>query len=815
MDSFRRDVRYAVRSLVRSPGFATITILTLALGIGATTALFSVVHGVLLRPLPYPEPDRIVQIWQVNDGSPRNNISDPNFEDLRTQSRSFAAMAQVGNPVPVTVIGAADPRRATAVPVSRDFFAALGVSPAIGRAFVAEEQQLAGAPAVIVSHRFWQQELGGARDLSNRTLTFANRVYSVVGVMPPSFAYPAGVDLYIAREMTAPLPSRSAHNWRAVGRLGDGVTLEAAQRDLTSIARRVKAQYGDETLMIDAAAIPLHEQLVGPVRTPLFILLGAAGVLLLIACANVTNLFLARMAARQRELAVRVAMGAGTKDLVKQYMMESLILSLAAGVIGVVLAMIGVRALLALEPGNLPRVAEVGVNWPVLLFALVISVLTALALGLFAALRGVTDDLRTALAESQRSLAGGGNRVRNSLTVAQVAMTLVLLVGAGLLGRSLVELLTVDPGYRTDGAVVIDLAMPFPADPGMEARQTRTYEELLARIAAIPGVASAGGVNVFPLRGGGPNGSFVILAHAAEQIEMSRIMEIMKDPARSGYAEFRVASEGYFDAMRIPLIRGRLFDGRDAPTAPHAAVISESLAAQEFADQDPIGRYIQFGNMDGVMTPYMVVGIVGDVRDRSLEVPSRPTFYGYFRQRPRPASTFSVVIATSVDPGQIVAPVRAALREVAPELPPRIATLEEVVAGSVADRRFSLLLFGAFASAALLLAMLGVYSVISYLVAQREHEIGIRVALGARRSDVLILVIRHATLLVGTGVVLGIAAAVALTRLIEGLLYGVSATDPVAFAGVVALVVAVALVASWLPARRATQVDPMTVLRSG
>ena len=814
MDSFVRDARYALRSLRRSPSFTAIATLTLALGIGATTALFSVVHGVLLRPLPYPAPERIVQLWQINGDAGRAGFSFANLEDVRAQSRSFAAVAEMGLAAPVTVIVGGEPVRVSLVAVSRDFLAVMGVEPALGRGFVADEQRESGTPAVLVSHRFWQQEMGAPGDLADRTITSGNLVAHVVGVLPPSFDFPAGIDLFTPRELTRPAASRTAHNYRAIARLREGVTVDAARRELSAIARRLRTEHGERTWMTDATAVTLHEQIVGSVRTPLLVLLGAAAFLLLIACANVTNLFLARTAARQRELAVRVAMGAGKGQLVKQFMMESFVVALAAGVLGVTVAMLGVRALLALEPGNLPRTSEIGVNWSVLAFAFVVSLLTALALGVLAALRGVGPNLHGALAQSQRSLAGGGARVRSALTVAQVALTLVLLVGAGLLGRSFIRLLTVDPGFRTDRAVVLDLVLPHPEDESMGARQTRIHEELMARIRAIPGVTSVGGVNSFPLRGGGANGAFVILTRPDEPLDMARIGEILKDEARAGYAEFRVTSDGYFGAMGIPLVRGRLFDERDTPNAPHVAVISESLAEKEFAGQDPIGRSIQFGNMDGVLTPYVVVGIVGDVRDRSLDGLPQPTFYGNARQRWRVASRFSLVIA-SADPDRVIAPTRAALREIAPDVPPRFRLLEEVVAASVATRRFSLVLFAVFGGAALVLAMLGVYSVISYLVAQREHEIGIRVALGAQRSSVVALVLRHATILVGIGITVGVAAAAALTRLIAGLLYGVTPTDPIAFAGVVGVIVAVAFAASAAPAMRATRVDPMTVLRNG
>ena len=814
MDALRHDLRFALRSFLRNPGFFAVTVLTLALGIGATTAIFSVVYGVLLRPLPYPDADRIVRVWQVDKDGNRLDVSDPNFTDWETQSRSFAALAQVQGPSPVSVSGDVEPVRVSAAIVSRDFFRVLGVQPLAGRVFAPEERQRGAAATVLVSHRFWQQQLSGSPDFAGKTLIYNGRVHRVIGVLPPSLDFPAGADLFTPRELHERLPSRTAHNWVVIGRLRDGATLAQAQAEMSAISRRLKAQYGDDTWMVDASLVPLHEQIVGRVRPALLVLLGASAFLLLIACANVGNLLLARAAIRQRELAVRVAMGAGRWRLVQQFLAEALVLALLAGAVGILIALAGVRVLVALEPASVPRLGEVGVSWMALLFALAIALATAVGLGIVTALRGAgEEDLRGSLAQSQRGLAASGGYVRGGLAVAQVALTLVLLVGAGLLGRSFLRLIAVNPGYRTSGAVVLDLSTPWPDTDVDAARQRRFFEDLMTRLRGMPGVANVGGVNNFPLRGGGSNGVFIVMARRDEQIDYSQLATIMKDPERSGFADYRVASEGYFRAMGIPLVRGRLFDERDGPEAPHVAVISQSLAAKEWPSSDPIGRIIQFGNMDGDLRPFTIVGIVGDIRERGLDTEARPMFYGSSRQRK--VAGFSVVVQGSAEPASVIAPARRALRELAPSLPPRIRTLEEVVAVSMTQRRFSFALLGAFGVAALLLATMGVYSVIAYLVAQREHEIGIRVALGAQRRDVLGLVLRHGALLTLVGVVVGVAASLWLTRLLGGLLYGVTSTDPVAFATVVALLLGVALVASYVPARRALRVDPMDVLRNG
>jgi len=814
MDALSHDLRFALRSFRRSPGFSAVAVLTLALGIGATTAIFSVVYSVLLRPLPYPDADRIVRVWQLDKDGNRMDVSDPNFADWQADNRTLAALAQVQGPAPTSVSGVVEPVRVPVAVVSRDFFRVLGVQAAAGRVFAPEELQQGAAPTALVSHRFWRQHLGGSPDFAAKTLIFNGRVHRVIGVLPPRLDFPAGVELFTPRELEPRLPSRTAHNWAVIGRLRDGTTLAQAQADISAISRRLKAQYGDDTWMVDASLVPLHEQIVGRVRPALLVLLGASAFLLVIACANVANLLLARAAIRQRELAVRVAMGAGRRRLVQQFLAEALVLSLLAAAVGVLIALGGVQLLLALDPANVPRLGEVGVNWTALLFAMGIALATAFGLGVVTALRGAGEqDLRGSLAQSQRGLSASGGYVRGGLAVAQVALTLVLLVGAGLLGRSFLRLMAVNPGHRTGGAVVLDLSMSWPETEADAARQRRFLDDLVSRLRAIPGVAHVGGVNNFPLRGGGSNGTFLVMARPDEKIDFSQLGALMKDPDRSGYADFRVASDGYFRAMGIPLVRGRLFDERDGPDAAHVAVISQSLAEREWPNADPIGRIIQFGNMDGDLRPFTIVGVVGDVRERGLDSDWRPTFYASSRQRK--VSNFSVVIQGSADAASVVAPARRVLRELAPSLPPRFRALEEVVATSMAHRRFSLVLLGAFGVAALLLATMGIYSVVAYLVAQREHEIGIRVALGAQRRDVLGLVLRHGAVLTAIGIGVGVGASLWLTGLLEGLLYGITPFDPVAFAGVVALLLAVALLASYVPARRALRVDPMDVLRNG
>jgi predicted permease len=815
-----RDFRFAFRTLSRAPFFTVIALLTLALGIGATTAIFTVVDGVLLRPLPYPQPERIVRLWEESAEGSRMSFSDPDFEDIQEQTRTFSSVAKVSNFGIVSVVGGNSPVRASLSAVSRDFFRTLGVQPLHGRFFVSDEQREGGTPAVVVSTGFWRSTLGGTPIGSGRTLTFDGKIYTVVGVAPPELDYPAGTDLWVPAELFGLLPSRTAHNWPVIGRLANNVTLAMANDDADNVARRVKQQNGDETDMVAVAMIPLREHLVGKSKPALLILLGASAVLLLIACANVVNLMMARMAAREGEYALRLALGASRTRLVQQFVAESLVLATGGGILGVLLAAMGVRTLLAMQSDNLPRAADVHMSWTVLAFALGVSVTAALAMGVLTAFRAGRGDLRAALAEAQRTQAGAGAtlRLRGVLVVAQVAATIVLLVGAGLLGRSFIKLLEVNPGFRTESSLVLDVSLPSGGHSEEWATQTaRFYDELIGRLKAIPGVRQVGGVTVLPLSGeDAGDGTFIIMNGLDEKIDgMESFSRLARDPSRSGHADFRVASAGYFRAMNIPLIRGRLFDERDTRGSPHVAVISETLAKKRWPNEDPIGKVIQFGNMDGDLHPFTIVGVVGDVREESLATEPASMFYADYRQRPWVAYSFDIVMQGNVENASVIAAARRAVSELRPDVPPRFRTIETVVSTSVADRRFTLLLIGVFGASALLLATLGVYGVISYLVTQRRQEIGVRIALGAQSADVMKLVLRQGVLLAGTGIVLGGATALALTRLIRGMLFGVSATDPFAFVAVIVAMLAVALLASFVPARRAAGIAPMSILRGG
>jgi predicted permease len=817
------DLRYGARMLRRNLGFTIVAVATLALGIGATTAVFSVVDGVLLRPLPYPQPGRIVAVYeQVNRTFFRNRAADATFIEWREQARSFEAMAQYRSSKE-SVTGAGEPVQASVTAVSRDFFRALGVGPAAGRAFTEEELRDGGAPAVLVSHAFWQRRLDGATALAGKTLTVGDRVMPVVGVMPPGFDFPAAArdgrtDLWVPREMFPRVASRTAYNWYVIGRLREGVPLAAAQAEITAIARRQRDQYGKDTRTTDATLVPLHEDLVEGVRSALLVLMGAVVFLMCVACANVANLLLAQVAGRRQELAVRAALGAGRGRLLAQMIAESLLLTLLGGVLGVGLAHAGVDALLRFEPGTLPRTNDVGVDGRALLFGLGVSLLASAAFGVLAALRA-TDrrhELQDDLKEGARAQAGTsrGGRLRAALVAWQIGLTLTLLAGGGLLGRSLLRVLRTDPGFRTEQVLVMKLARPGVGNDQAASRRGARDQQLLARLRALPGVVEVGAANSFPLDRSPGNGAFLIVSDPARLGTLEDFKAMQRTGSPHGNADFRVASEGYFRALGVPLLRGRMFDQRDAAGAPEVAVISTSLARAQWPDEDPIGKHIQYGNMDGDFHPMTIVGVVGDVHTRRLEGPAPPTVYANARQRLRSVAALTVVMRASGDPVALVAAAREIARELEPAAPPTFRSAEDFVTSAVGQRRFLLLLVGVFALSALALAAFGIYGVTAFSVATRTQEIGVRMALGARPGDVLRLVLGQGARQVLAGIALGGLGALALTRVLRGLLYGVTAADPLTYACVVALLVIVALAALYFPARRAAKVDPMVALRS-
>lgn len=810
------DIRHAFRALLRAPGFTAVSVATLALAIGACTAIYSVVHGVLLQPLPYPEPGAIVQVWQISPRGTQNQISDPNFEDLRDGTRLLGPVGQYqqGNTM---VLAGDQPLRIAMSRVSAEFFDVFRTAPGTGRLFEASER-VEGAPgAAVISHRFWTSAFGANPDLPSLRLRVGGRPFAVVGVMPPRFDFPLGTDVWAPREQLARNPYRTGHNWLAVARLADGATLDGARAEISSLARRLKSELGDETEMSDAALVPLADQLTGPVSRRLLVLMAAVASLLLIACANLVNLLLVRVASRGRELAVRAALGAGRVSLVAPFLAEASIIAAAGGALGIALAAIGLRGLLALDPGNLPRVSEVGLSVPVLIFALGVTLATAVVLALASAWRAMRPEIADALRSSSRGQAGGAavSRVRAMMIVAQLACSIVLLIGAGLLARSMAALMSEDPGFRTERVLTIEMSTTASAaTPDAMAALASFHERYLERLQALPGVEHAGGISRFPLGTGYANGTFLKVRGDEDWSSLDNFRGYAQDKARLGTAEFRVASEGYFRAMNIPLERGRLFRPGDVASAEHVAVISDSLARTAWPGEDPIGRRIQFGNMDGDLRVFTIVGIVGDIRERGLDSAPRPTVYADFRQRPRHTSSFTAVVQGPVDPAALSAAARAALRELNPEMAPRIRAIDEIFSSSVADRRFTLLIVGAFAGAALLLAVLGIYGVLSYVVSQRTREFGVRMALGAQRGDVWRMVLGQAFVYVALGSAIGVGAALLVTRLMRTLLYEVTPADPLTFAAVIGVLAAAAFAATQVPSLRATRVSPTEALRA-
>jgi len=814
LEDFGRDLAYGARVLRRAPGFALVSILTLALGIGAATAVFSVVNGVLLSPLPYPDPDNIVRLFQIDkDGVRGGNIAEPNFNDWKEGTHSFRAMAEMASGPSPVVVGTGETTMTPGATVSREFFDVMGVKPAIGRGFAAAEQTVGGARAAIVSDGFWRSRLNAA-PLGNLTMRIDDAPYDVIGVMPPAFDYPVGSQFWTARELGPPSTSRTAHNFQVIARVAPTSSLATARTEISSLSRSMKARYGDTTWMSDATAVPLRQQLTAATQPVLWMLFGAAVLLLVIACLNVSNLQLARASARRREIAVRLAIGAGRGRITRQLLAEAVVLAGAAAAFGMVIALGDIRALAVLQPGNLPRVQNVQIDWPVLLFAVGVALATAVVLGVVTAARASRQQIRDTLTEGTRSVAGGraSERVRQAMVIAQVALTIILLVGAGLLTRSFVRLLAVDPGYRTDRTTIVDLSWNYDSDAALRQRRVAAQEQILSRIRSLPGVESVGLVSPFPLGTGNfANGQFIEMTRPDEIQSFDDFRRLGDEvKARAGFAGYRTASEGYFSTMGIRLLRGRLFEDRDGPDAPHVAVISESLAAAKWPNQDPLGRFIQFGNMDGDLRGFTVIGVVGDVRENSPESPPGALFYANFRQRMNPR--FSIVLRSAQ--GAAIAPtVRQIVREIDPSLPIQVRTADEALNRAMAGRRFSLTLIAVFSGAALILATLGIYGLISYLVAERTREIGIRLALGAASGDVLRMVVGKGAVLAAGGMALGLVVSLALTSVLKGMLFGVTATDPVAFAGVILVTLGAVLIASYLPARRALKVAPVTALR--
>jgi putative ABC transport system permease protein len=809
------DCRYGLRQLRKNPVSTAVMIFTLALAIGAATAIFSVVYSVLLRQLPYADSNRIMAIFEVNTKGGWSRLADPNFDDFRDQNRSFQAIAKYNDNI-ASVSGTSQPTRTTIAGVTPDFLKVFGVQPILGRDFSASDAKKGAGPTVLVSYGYWRQYLGSSQDLSQLHLKIDGAIYSVIGVLPAGFRFPDDVELWLPADLDGENQSRTSHNYRAVGRLRDGVTVEQANADISAIARRIhetSSEQGDY-LLKDGIVLPLQDSITGKARPALLILLGAVGFLLLVACANVANLLLAQASVRERELAIRSALGAVRGRLIRQFLTEAFLLSLVGGGLGVLGALGGVAGLVALAPANLPLLDSVSISIPVLLFAFLLSTTVAAGLGAFTALRATSGDLRKGLEEGGRGQAGsqGSQRVGQILVAAQIAITLALVVGAGLLGRSLLKVLEVNPGFRVDKIVTMDVSLPWVEERRAKVGQGLFFSNLIDRLKQIPGVRQVGAASVLPMvEGGLPDGMFLLMTQNEVPKTFEGFAPLLQQKERIGNADFCVATDGYFQVLGIPLIRGRIFDEHDGADSPHVAVISESLARDRWPNQDVIGHTIEFGNMDGDLRLLTVVGIVGDIHEYGLDAPPRPTVYVDLFQRPRSAITLTML--SDADTGSVTSAARGILQDLNPEIPTRFRTFSQVYSASLGSRKFNVILIGFFGITALLLATAGVFGVMAYSVSRRTREIGVRVALGAGRGDVLGMILVQGLRTIFIGVAIGIAGSLALTRTIESLLFGVTATDPLTFAGVTLLLVGAALLACYIPARRATNVDPLIALR--
>jgi putative ABC transport system permease protein len=807
VDTLWQDLRYAGRVLRKNPGFTAVAVATLAIGVGANTAIFSVVNAVLLRPLPFRDPASLCLVTERMPTIPIVGPSWLNFQDLRDRSRSFD-LAPARNTT-LTMTGAGDPERLQAQQASAALFPMLGVQALRGHTFTAAEDKPGASPVAMLGYGFWQRRFGGAPDAIGRTVTLDRVPHTVVGILPPSYQLIQPADVVVPFHpwaATLPPDDRSWHpGIIAVGRLRPGVSFEAARNDMTAVMKGLEQQYPAANLNVGINVNRMHDQLVENIRPALLILLGAVGAVLLIACANIANLLLARASARRREIAMRTAIGAGRARLVRQLLTESVLLALAGGGLGVLIAHLSIAPLVALAGTSIPNLGPVEVDYPVLAFVCAAVTLAGILFGLGPALQSVRFDLVSALNEGSRGSTGSGSqkRVRGLLVISEIAFAIVLLIGAGLLLRSFDRLQSVEPGFRPGNLLVADVPVSPRAFPRAEARMD-FFDRLLDRARSLPGVTSAGAAAFLPVSGGGSQIHFNIQARPP------------KSPQDFLIVAYRPISPRLHETLGIPLLRGRFLTDADTERAPAVAVINEAMARQYFPNQNPLGQRLQLGQTPEADVPWHeIVGIVGNVRQNLATDPAAEMYFP-IRQANAilPVNFVSVVLRTAGDPRAEVSALRAAVRELDPNQPlVKVRTMEENIGASVAQPRFRATLLGIFAGCALLLSVVGLYGVMSYSVSRRASEIGIRMALGAQRNDILRMVLGEGLRLALAGVAIGVAGAFALTRLLEAFLFATAPTDPIAFAGAAVLLVAVALLACYVPARRAMRLDPVTSLR--
>ncbi|HLK17749.1 MAG TPA: ABC transporter permease [Bryobacteraceae bacterium] len=794
-----QDFRFALRTFLKSPGFTAVAILALALGIGANAALFSVINAVLLKPLPYAQPERLISIFETFLPAGYGSVSAPNFLDWRKQNHTLDHL-EAFSASSLNLQSHGEPERIPAVLATAGLFDMLGTQPILGRTFLPDEDQPGKPRVVVMSERLWRRRFGADPKLLGSTITLDGQAATVIGIMPASFQFPAGSltrNLWMPLQFSADqLKERGNHLFNVAGRLKRGVSMDAASADMKQVAANIERQFPEQKGR-SVWTRSMHDVLVGNLRPVLLILMGSVGFVLLIACANVANLLLARAASRTREVAVRAALGASRMRLIRQFLTESVLLALAGGALGALLADAGVQALVKFAPGQIPQASGIQLDGTVFLFLAAVCLLAGIIFGIVPAFQSTGRDLQTGLREGGRSGSAGirSAGLRNALVIGEFALALVLLVGAGLLMRTFLALGAINPGVTTEGVLTMSVSVPEEKYP-KDSMWQRFYSPSLERIQALPGVRAAGIISILPLQAWGWNGTFTIEGQPQE------------DPSKQPFAEFRQVSPGYFRAMGIRIEKGRSIGPEDSLTSPHVILINDALAKRYFPGQDPIGKKI---NWDDLRT---IVGVVSNTRQATLDRDPLPELYFPAAQLSPVSSGMTFVIRTSVEPTSMTRAVTGAIQSVDPSQPVfGVKSMTEVVSDSLSNQRLYAWLLGVFSALALILASAGIYGVMSYLVTQRTQEFGLRMALGASTNNVLRMVLRQALLLIGAGLAIGLVGAVAVTRVLSNFLFGVKPIDPLTFATVSFILVAVALVATFLPALRATRVDPMIALR--
>jgi putative ABC transport system permease protein len=816
METLLKDIRYGLRGLLKRPGFTLVAIITLALGIGANTAIFSVVNAVVLRPLPYAEPDRLMTLWETMPGENQRSVAPGNFVDWKSQNKTFEDLAATFY-ANFNLTSDGEPDRIDGATITSNLMSVLGVSAQLGRTFQPDDDEHQDRNVVLISDGLWKRRFGADRNVVGRNITIDETPHTIVGVMGGGFQFPARSDLWVLGRNRGAVPmslisqvptndwvhGRDAHFIKVIGRLRPGITISQAQSDIAGVTRRLEQDFPKSNGGLGSNVVPLHAQVVGEVRSMLFILLGAVGFVLLIACTNVANLMLARATQRDREIAIRAAVGASRLRLIRQLLTESLLLSIVGGLAGLLVSIWAVAVFVKLSPGDIPRLNEASVDFRLLGFTLLVSLLTGLGFGLLPAFQATRTNLNTSLKEGGTKASEGRQRrgARNILVVTEIALAQVLLVGAALLAISYVRVTEINPGFNPERVLTAKIAPSNKKYPDAKSRST-FYTTVLERLESLPGVESAGMVMNLPLTGSSMNRGFRVEGRPEPKADENVTMD------------FQIVSPNYFSTLEIPVKRGRGLNATDNETSERVVVINETMARQYWPNEDPIGKRMGIGESTKDTSWRTIVGVVSDNRHASLSEPAAPTAFIAYRQDLESWPRMGFVIKAKTDAASLSSAVRKELAEIDRAQPVyAIEPMENLLRTSVAQRRFIMLLLGSLSAIALALAMVGIYGVISFSVSERTQEIGIRMALGARAADVVRMVLGQGMRVALIGIVIGLGAAFALTRLLSSMLFEVSATDPRTFSIVAALLGSVAFFACYLPARRATKVDPLVALR--